>query len=92
MDIVSGANSLKATNNGKFYLQFKDGGVIRLYPPSFQATGLMLGRRYINMIESLVLEDINNNLMSVINFTKESKSVFGKLFGSAPKLFPDHVT
>jgi hypothetical protein len=91
VEITAGPNSVKGENKGKFYIKFNDGQLYRLYPPKFYASGISIGKRYMNMTECLALEDVTNNLISVINFTKEEKSFFGKLFGSGPKVFPDYV-
>lgn len=92
VEIIAGPNSIKGENKGKFYIQFNDGVIYRVYPPKFSATGITIGKRYMNMTECLALEDIKNNIISVINFSREEKSFFGKLFGSGPKIFPDYVT
>ncbi len=91
MEITSGPNNMRAESKGKYYIRFNDGMLIRFYPPIFMATGIMLGRRFMNMTECMVLEDVTNNIISVINYTREEKSFFSKVFGSGPKLFPDHV-
>ncbi len=92
VEIIAGANSIKGENKGKFYIRFNDGVLYRLYPPKITATGITIGKRYVNMTECLAMDDLTNNLISVINFSKEPKSFIGKLFGSGPKIFPDHVT
>ena len=92
MDITAGPNTMTAENKGKFYLKFNDGALYRLYPPKFIITGMMLGKRFINMTESMALEDLSNNLISVINFSKEEKGYFSKLFSSSPKIFPDYIS
>lgn len=58
VEINSGANSMLAETKGKLYLKFNDGGLYRFYPPKFLVTGLMLGKRFMNMTESLCVEDI----------------------------------
>ena len=83
---------MKTTNIGKHYLKFKDGSVYRLYLPTFTISGMIIGRRFINLVECMVLEDLTNNIISVLNFTREEKSLVRKLFKAAPKLFPDYCT
>jgi hypothetical protein len=91
VEITAGPNSIEGENKGKFYIRFNDGVLYRLYPPKFYASGITIGKRYLKMTECLVMEDLTNNLISVINFSKEEKSLFAKLFGSGPKVFPDYV-
>ncbi len=58
LEVHSSANSMVADNNGKMYIQFKDGTLYKLKPPKMQISGLMLGKRYVNYIENLAIEDL----------------------------------
>lgn len=60
MEAVAGANSMTATNVGKFYLRFNDGILHRFYAPKFCLKGLAIGKRYMNFEESIRVEDIVN--------------------------------
>ena len=58
LEINSSPNSMTAENKGKMYIQYKDGTLYKLRPPKMQISGLMLGKRYMNYIESFAIEDL----------------------------------
>jgi hypothetical protein len=52
------ANSMKMEEKGKFFIKFKDGPLYNVKAPGFLLTGLMLGKRYFNLYDSFVIEDL----------------------------------
>jgi hypothetical protein len=58
LEINSSTNSMIADNKGKMYIQFKDGTLYKIKPPKMQISGLMLGKRHMNFIESFAIEDL----------------------------------
>lgn len=58
IDIKGGANSIEVQNKGKYYLKFKDGVLHRLRHPKAIIYGLMIGKRYFNFRENLIVEDL----------------------------------
>lgn len=58
VDVVTGTNSMTFEDKGKLYVKFNDGVVFLMKPPKFQITGLMLGRRYITLLENMFVEDL----------------------------------
>jgi len=90
MDILSGANSMKAEVKGKMYITFNDGVIHRMSPPKILISGIMIGKRYMNFYEGIVVEDLTNNLISVINVDRPERSYVNKFFSSS-KVFPDQI-
>ena len=63
MEAIAGANSMYAINKGKFYLKFNDGVLHRYQIPKFTVSGLMIGKRFVNLEGAIVVEDL-----VIINF------------------------
>jgi hypothetical protein len=58
MQVNSGANSLHIENKGKHYIKFKDGTLFRLISPNMMISGMIMGKRYLNFIDNIVIEDL----------------------------------
>jgi hypothetical protein len=58
IEIISGANTIYGETKGKFYVKFTDGTLLRYCPPRITVNGLMIGKRFLNMIDCLTVDDL----------------------------------
>jgi hypothetical protein len=61
-----GKNSLSSGLRGPTTLEFKDGGSIKFNAPDFKIGGTIFGERTIEIIDSIVWEDLKNKLRAVV--------------------------
>jgi len=57
MEAYSGANSMNVKITGKQVLEFNDGTIYNFTYPEMQINGIMVGRRYVNWLGSLKIDD-----------------------------------
>lgn len=90
IEASTGANSVTAEHIGKLYIQFSNGGILKIKQPKFYLSGTTLGKRLVNLQDNLVVEDLTNHLIAVVKFYQDDRSYFKKLISSTQK-FPDVI-
>ena len=74
-----GKNSLTSGLRGPSTIEFPDGGRIRFNAPDFKLGGTIMGARTIEGVGSILFEDLNNQLRSVVQLgTFKSSGFFSK--------------
>jgi len=66
LEAITGANSVTCTIKAPAYIEFNDGAKYRMTTPTFQVTGTMIGRRFVNYLGSIKIEDMvmSHNIIS----------------------------
>lgn len=89
--VNGGGNSITASINGRFNIQFNDDAVLTFKYGQFVMSGLLFGQRSSNFKGNFVVEDKKNGLISLFEINpKEKQSFMGKLFGKSKENFPDY--
>ena len=75
-----GINNLKILKSGNLYVEFINGNKYKIYYPSYYIGGITLGKKNFNIINSSLILDLTNRLVSYINFVgpKHDKNVFNR--------------
>ena len=87
----TGANNIKASKIGKFFIKFKDGIIYELFPPQVMVKGITIGKRTYNYKKMALVTDKLNEYAAIIKFNPDEKGFFTSLFSSKQKTFPDTV-
>ena len=75
---LSGANTLKASKQGKHIIQFRNGDIVEYIAPNMKISGLIFGQRNVNFDGSFEVNDKTNKIVARITF-EESKSVLNQM-------------
>ena len=102
LEAKTGPNSVVATKNGKFMVEFDDSyldetnekinkkDVYELYYPVLNIKGINMGKRLTNYDEIYAAVSFNYNLASIIKFNPDKRGKIGSLFGMNKKTLPDY--
>ena len=64
----AGINNIKVIKYGNIYIDFIKGNKYQIYYPSYYIGGITLGKRSFNIMNSALILDLTNRLVSYINF------------------------
>jgi hypothetical protein len=78
---VMGANSAGGHAFGPFKVEFEDGGLIEMWSPKTEISGLLYGERAFNIYDKMVVKDKKNGLFCEIVFNPDRKSGLKGLLG-----------
>lgn len=87
----TGANSIKATKQGKFTIFLNDGNSYELLFPQVFIKGTTMGKRLFCFKKMFAVIDRNNNLSAIINLNPDEKGYFASFFSSKQKTPPDTI-
>jgi hypothetical protein len=82
-------NSVKADKQGKYILEFSDGGSYELYFPSVSIKGTTIGNRIFNFVESATVIDRKYDLAVYLKFNPDERNSIIRFFGAKQKTYPD---
>ncbi len=85
----SGANSVKASKQGKFLINFTDGNSYEILFPQVHIKGITVGKRLFNFKKMCAVIDKKNNLSAIIKLNPDEKGFFTSFFSSKQKSPPD---
>lgn len=85
----TGANSVKASKQGKFLIDFNDGNSYELLFPQVHIKGTTVGKRLFNFKRMCAVIDRQNNLSAIIRLNPDEKGFFKSIFSSKQKSPPD---
>jgi len=81
----TGANSIKATKQGKFNIIFNDGNCYELLFPQVFIKGTTMGKKLFNFKKMCAVLDHKNNLTALITLNPDEKGFFASIFSSKQK-------
>jgi hypothetical protein len=82
-------NSVKAEKQGKYIVEFSDGGSFELYFPTISIKGTTIGSRIFNFVDCASVIDRKYDLAVYLKFNPDERNSIIRFFGGKQKTYPD---